>query len=154
MLHFLLVLLQANFKIWSNMEQYGKWGNHDLFTFGTRLKVVYVQEFSKTKTSFWFSCRTTKKNWGCPRMVLLIKERMGNMEQFGAIWKVGQPFPHDLFTFGISLKVAHAQEFIDGICLISGESCEFVCMVEEGETETITERIPGPISTCQSPAGV
>ena len=49
--------------------------------------------------------------------------------KYGAIWKVGQPFPHDLFTFGISLKVAYTYEFIDGICLISGESCEFVCMV-------------------------
>ena len=26
--------------------------------------------------------------------------------------------------------------------------------LKEGETETITERIPGPISTCHSPAGV
>ena len=25
---------------------------------------------------------------------------------------------------------------------------------KEGETETITQRIPAPISTCQSPAGV
>ena len=25
---------------------------------------------------------------------------------------------------------------------------------KEGETDTITQRIPGPISTCQSPAGV
>ena len=49
-----------------------------------------------------------KRDGGCPRLVLLIKERIGNMEQYGAIWKVGQPFPHDLFTFGISLKVAHA----------------------------------------------
>ena len=134
-----------------NMEQYGKWGNHDLFTFGTRLKVVYVQEFSKTKISFWFSCRTTKKKLGLPQVGIVNHRENG---KYGAIWQVGQPFPHDLFTFGISLKVAYAQEFIDGICLISGESCEFVCMVEEGETETITERIPGPISTCQSPAGV
>ena len=101
-----------------NMEQYGKWGNHDLFKFGTRLKVVYVLEFScfilfgkmrENKISFWFSCGTTNKNWGCPSLVLLIKERNreGNMEQYGAIWKVGQPFPHDLFTFGTRLKVVY-----------------------------------------------
>ena len=62
----------------------------------------------KQKFHFGSLVEQLKKNWGCPRLVLLIKERMGNMEQYGAIWKVGQPFPHDLFTFGISLKVAYA----------------------------------------------
>ena len=74
------------------------------------------------------------KKLGLPQVGTVNQRENG---KYGAIQKVGQPFHHD-FTFGISFKVAYAQKFIDGICLISGESCEFVCMVEEGETETIT----------------
>ena len=131
LLYFLLVFLLANFKIWSNMEHYEKWWFVYEFSWMVPAS-FYLGKWENTKFSFSSLVDQLQKFWGCPRMILLSKReweiwrnmesgatiapfsfgfligQLQNIEQYGAIWKVGQPFPHDLFTFGISLKVAYA----------------------------------------------
>ena len=44
------------------------------------------------------------KKLGLPQVGIVNQRENG---KYGAIWKVGQPFPHDLFTFGTRLKVVY-----------------------------------------------